>query len=90
MTQMVSHMTYIWEILVPSVVPTFGVQKEEENKFYEIFSNALSFSGLEQTRKTQEEGKYLLLTTTASKYNAHLEADRLLTKHFKNTNVARR
>ena len=80
---MVSHMTYIWEILVPSVVPTFGVQKEEENKFYEIFSNALYFSGLEPTRKTQEERKYLLLTTTANKYNAQLEVDRLLTKHLK-------
>ena len=72
------------------VVPIFGVQKEEEDKLYEIFSNALYFSGLEPTRKTQEEGNYQLLTTTANKYNAQLEADRLLTKHFKNANVARR
>ena len=42
------------------------------------------FSGLEPTRKT------LLLTTTENKYNAQLEADELLTKHFKNTKVARR
>ena len=66
----------------------FGVNKNEEAKFYEIFSKALYFSGVEPTRKTQEEGKYLLLTTTASKYNTQLEADRLLTKHFKNENVA--
>ena len=73
-----------------AVVPIFGVQKEEEEKFYDIFSNSLYFSGLEPTRKTQEDGKYLLLTTTANKYNAQLEADRLLSKHFTNANVARR
>ena len=72
------------------VVPIFGVNEDEEPQFYEIFSNALYFSGLEPTRKTQEEDKYLLLTTTANKYNTQLEADRLLTKHFKNSNVARR
>ena len=34
--------------------------------------------------------KYLLLTTTTNKYNAQLEVNRLLTKHFNNINVARR
>ena len=53
-----------------AVVPIFGVQKEGEEKFYDIFSNSLYFSGLEPTRKTQEDRKYLLLTTTANKYNA--------------------
>ena len=71
-----------------AVVPIFGVQKEEEEKFYDIFSNFLYFSGLEPTRKSQEDGKYLLLTTTANKYNAQLEADILLSKHFTNANVA--
>ena len=71
-------------------MPIFGVHKDEEAKFYEIFSNALYFSGLEPTRKTQKEGKYLLLTTTANIYNAQLEEDRLITNHFKNANVARR
>ena len=66
----------------------FDVQKDEEEKYYDIFSNTLYFSGLEPTRKTQEEGKYLLLTTTVNEYNVQLEADRLLTKHFNNVNVA--
>ena len=30
----------------------------------------LYFTGLEPTRKTQEDGKCLLLTTTTNKYNA--------------------
>ena len=72
------------------MVPIFCVNKDEEPQFYEIFSNALIFSGLEPTRKTQEEGKYLLLTATTNKYNAQLEVDILLTKHLKNANVARR
>ena len=63
--------TFLTEV---AVVPIFGVQKDEIKKFYEIFSNALYFSGLEPTRKTQEEGKYLLLTTTVNKYNIQLEA----------------
>ena len=45
---------------------------------------------MELTRKTQEEGKYLLLTTTTTQYNAQLEVDRLLTKHLSNENVAHR
>ena len=44
---------------------------------------------MELTRKTQEDGKYLLLTTTDNKYNAQLEVDILLIKYFKNTNLAR-
>ena len=79
--------TFLTEV---TVVPMFDVNKDEEVKFYEIFSNALIFSGLEPTRKTQEEGKYLLLTATTNKYNAQLEVDILLTKHLKNANVARR
>ena len=35
-----------------AVVPIFGVQKDEEEKIYDIFSNALYFSGLEPTKKT--------------------------------------
>ena len=73
-----------------AVVPIFGVLKEEEKQVYNIFSNSSYFSGLEPTRKTHEERKYLLLTTTANKYNVHLKADRLLSKHFTNANVARR
>ena len=73
-----------------AVIPIFSVLKEEDEKNYDTFSNPSYFSGLEPTRKTQEEGKYLLLTTTANKYNVQLEADRLLSKHFTNTNVARR
>ena len=71
------------------VVPIFGVLKDEEAKFYDIFSKVLYFSGLEPTRKTQEEGKYQSLTTTSNKYNVLLEIDRLLTNHFNNANVAR-
>ena len=41
--------TFLTEV---AVVPIFGVQKDEEEKFYEILSNALYFSGLEPTRKT--------------------------------------
>ena len=52
-----------------AVVPIFGFNKDEEVKFYDIFSNALYFSGVEPTRKTQEEGKCLLLKTAANKYN---------------------
>ena len=84
-SMIIKQNTFITKV---AVVPIFGVNKNEEAKFYEIFSKALYFSGVEPTRKTQEEGKYLLLTTTASKYNTQLEADRLLTKHFKNENVA--
>ena len=65
-SMIIKQNTFLTEV---AVVPIFGVQKEKEIKFYEIFSNVLYFSGLESTRKTQEEGKYLLLTTTANKYN---------------------
>ena len=85
-SMIIKQNTFLAEV---AIVPIFGVQKEEEDKFYEIFSNALYFTGLEPTRKTKEEGKYLLITTTTNKYNAQLEADRLLAKHFKNANVAR-
>ena len=70
-----------------AVIPMFDVQKDEEEKYYDIFSNTLYFSGLEPTRKTQEERKYLLLTTTENTYTTQLEEDRLLTKHFNNTNL---
>ena len=65
-SMIIKQKTFLTEVLV---VPIFGVQKEEEDKFYEIFSNTLYFSGLELTRRTQEEGKYLLLTTTVNKYS---------------------
>ena len=73
-----------------AVDPIFGVLKEEEENFYNIFFKSSYFSGLEPTRKTQEEGKCLLLTTTANNYNAQVEVDILLSKHFNNANVARR
>ena len=60
----------------------------KKQNFTKSFLTHYIFSSVEPIRKTQEEGKYLLLTTTASKYNTQLEADRLLTNHFKNENVA--
>ena len=71
---------FLTEVLV---VPIFDVHKDEEAKFYELFSNPLYISGLEPTRKRQEEGKYILLTATTNKYNTQLEVDILLTKHLK-------
>ena len=41
--------TFLAEV---AVVPIFGLQKEKESKFYEIFSNVLYVYGLERTRKT--------------------------------------
>ena len=37
-----------------AAVLIFGVQKDEVEKFYDIFSNAFYFSGLEPIRKTQK------------------------------------
>ena len=37
-----------------AVVLIFGVQKDEVEKSYDIFSNAFYFSGLEPIRKTQK------------------------------------
>ena len=42
-----------------AVVPIFRIQKDEEDKFYEIFSKSLYFKGLQSTRKTQEIGKHM-------------------------------
>ena len=79
--------TFLTDIVVVSI---FGVLKEEEEKCYDIFLNSSYFLGLEPIRKTQEEGKYLLLTATTNKYNAQLEADRLLSKNITNANIDRR
>ena len=53
-SMIIKQNTFLTEV---TVVPIFCVHKDEEAKFYEIFSNALYFPGLEPTWKTQEEGK---------------------------------
>ena len=50
--------TFLREVVV---VPIFCVQKDEEKKFYKIFSNALYFSGLEWIRKHTRRRKISII-----------------------------
>ena len=43
--------------------------------------------GMEPTRKSREEGRYLLMTTKTKKLNAQREADNLLSKYYKKTTI---
>ena len=55
--------------------------KDEEEDA--MLSRSLYFMGMEPTRKSREEGRYLLVTTKAKKLNAQREADNLLSKYYK-------
>lgn len=48
-----------------------------------MLSRSLYFTGMEPTRKSKEEGRYLLETANNKKQNAQREADNLLSKYYK-------
>ena len=57
-SMIIKQNTFLREVVV---VPIFGVQKDEEEKFYKIFSNALYFSGLEPISKHTRRRKIYII-----------------------------
>ena len=70
-----------------AIVPVTGITKDDKEEVETILSRSLYITGIEATRKSKEDGRYLLLTTNANKANAQREVDNLLGKYYKkNTN----
>ena len=68
-----------------SIVPGTGITKDDKEEVETILSRSLYITGIEATRKSKEDGRYLLLTTNANKANAQREVDNLLGKYYKRT-----
>ena len=66
-----------------AIVPITGLEEKDKQEVDAMLSRSLYFMGMEPTRKSREEGRYLLVTTKAKKLNAQREADNLLSKYYK-------
>ena len=68
-----------------AIVSVTGITKDDKDKVETILSRSLYITGIEATRKSKEDGRYLLLTTNANTTNAQSEVDSLLGKYYKKT-----
>ena len=66
-----------------AIVPITGLEEKDKQEIDVILNISLYFMGIEATRKSSEEGRYLLVTTKTKKLNAQREADNLLSKYYK-------
>ena len=67
------------------IVPVTSITKNDKEEVETIISRSLYITGIEATRKSKEDGRYLLLTTNANKANAQRELDNILGKYYKKT-----
>ena len=65
------------------IVPVFGIMKKNKKQIEDILGQSQFFTGMELTRKSESEGKYLLVITQSNFYCAQQEADNLLGKFYK-------
>ena len=65
------------------IVPVFGITDNDKEQVQDILGQSKFFTGMEPTRKSASEGKYLLVTTQSNLYCAQQEADTLLGKFYK-------
>ena len=73
----IQHNIYLAEM---AIFPVTGITKDDKEEVETILSRSLYITGIEATRKSKEDGRYLLLTTNANKANAQREVDNLLGK----------
>ena len=66
-----------------AIVPMTGLQETDKQEVDAMLSRSLYFMGMDPTRTSSEEGRYLLVTTKAKKLNAQREADNLVRKFYK-------
>ena len=66
-----------------TIVPVTGMTKDDKEEVETIFSRSLYITGIEATRKSKEDERYLLFTANANKDNAQREVDNLLGKYYK-------
>lgn len=57
--------------------------KPDKQQVSDILGKSLCFKGIEPTRKTKTEGKYLLVNTKSKLYCTQREADKLLAKYYR-------
>ena len=69
------------------VVPAFGRISKDKDQVKDIISKSLYFTGMEPTRKSDSEGKYLLVTTQNKLYCAQRDVDNLLGKYYYEPNI---
>ena len=69
------------------VVPVFGRISKDKDQVKDIISKSLYFTGMEPTRKSDSEGKYLLVTTQNKLYCAQRDVDNLLGKYYNEPNI---
>ena len=55
----------------------------DKREVVDIIDKSLYFIGIESTRKTATEEKYLLVTTKSNLYYAQREADNMLAKYYR-------
>ena len=67
------------------IVPVTGSTKVDKEEVGTVLSRSLYITGIEATRESRKERRYLLLTTNTNtnKANAQREADNLLGKYYK-------
>ena len=62
-----------------AIVPIDGILKNNKPQVVESFKRSMNFTAMELTRKSSE-GRWLLITTTKTLYNARREADEIIAK----------
>ena len=65
------------------IVPITGLKESDKVEVETILSRSLYFNGMEPTRRSQDEGMYLLITTNLHRANSQKEVDNLLRKYYK-------
>ena len=61
-----------------AIVLITGLEEKDKQEANAMLSRSLYFMGMEPTRKSREEGRYLVVTTKAKKLNVLREEDNLL------------
>ena len=70
-----------------AIVPITGLNKKDKQEVETILSRLLNFSSMDTTRKSQEERRYLLITTNYMKANAERKANNVLGRYYKEINL---
>ena len=61
-----------------SIVPITRLKENDKLEVERILSKSLYFSGMEPTRCSNDEGRYLLTSTNLQRVNTQREVDNLL------------
>ena len=74
----IQHNSFIDTVII---VPIFGIIANHKEQMKEILSKSLHLTVMKPVRKSESEGKHLLVTNQCKLYYAQRETDNLLGKY---------